>query len=132
MFAETEQAQALREIRARDPAFDMPTFLKVLKNDVPRVIRAYLEGDAAVLKEHCSPEMVERLTGIVKAQHAEVGPCSFLLIPCPSCFCCAPVAAEHCCTGSVAHSVQRWCCRYCWPLALHNQEDEKVDCESIF
>jgi hypothetical protein len=76
MFAETEQAQALREIRARDPAFDMPTFLKVLKNDVPRVIRAYLEGDAAILKEHCSPEMVERLTGIVKAQHAEVGPLS--------------------------------------------------------
>lgn len=72
MFAETEMAQALREIRTRDASFDMPKFLTLLKNDVPRVIRAYLENDAAVLKEHCSPEMVERLTGIMTAQHAEV------------------------------------------------------------
>jgi predicted lipid-binding transport protein (Tim44 family) len=81
MFAETEMAQALREIRARDPSFDMPKFLTLLKNDVPIVIRAYLENDAAVLKEHCSPEMVERLTGIMTAQHAEVRFLAILLAP---------------------------------------------------
>ncbi len=31
MFTETEAGQALREIRARDPAFDMVGFLRVLR-----------------------------------------------------------------------------------------------------
>lgn len=36
---ESEQARALREIRARDPAFDMVTFLRNLKQDVGVVIK---------------------------------------------------------------------------------------------
>lgn len=70
LFAEGEAASALREIRARDPRFDMVEFLRHLRNDVPLIIRAYLSGDEDIIKEHCSPEMIERLTGIMKAQAA--------------------------------------------------------------
>lgn len=35
MFTETEMGQALREIRARDPAFDMVAFLRVLRRGRP-------------------------------------------------------------------------------------------------
>ena len=37
--SESEQARALREIRARDPSFDMVTFLRNLKSDVSTVIK---------------------------------------------------------------------------------------------
>ena len=67
---ESEHAAALREIRARDPGFDVVRFLAQVRADVPVVIRAYLTGDEAVIHEHCSPEMVERLTGIWAATSA--------------------------------------------------------------
>jgi len=67
-FQESEAAQALREIRARDISFDMMEFLQRLKGDVPIVIKGYLEGKEDIIKEYCSPEMIERLTGIIKAQ----------------------------------------------------------------
>lgn len=34
-------------------------------------LQAYLEGDEEVIKAHCSPEMVERLTGIMRAQRQQ-------------------------------------------------------------
>jgi len=67
-FQESEAAQALREIRSRDVGFDMVEFLQRVKSDVPVVIKAYLQGKEDVIKEYCSPEMIERLTGIIKAQ----------------------------------------------------------------
>ena len=67
-FQESEAAQALREIRSRDVGFDMVEFLQRVKSDVPVVIKAYLEGKEDVIKDYCSPEMIERLTGIIKAQ----------------------------------------------------------------
>eukprot|EP00890_Picochlorum_soloecismus_P002752 jgi/Picsp_1/3478/NSC_06316-R1_mitochondrial protein translocase family len=67
-FQESEAALALREIRARDVSFDMMDFLQRLKGDVPIVIKGYLEGKEDIIKEYCSPEMIERLTGIIKAQ----------------------------------------------------------------
>lgn len=42
-------------------------------NHVTRPLQAYLEGNEEVIREHCSPEMIERLTGIIKAQKAQVG-----------------------------------------------------------
>lgn len=72
MFAETEPAQALKEIRFRDPDFDMVRFLYNLKVDVPIVIQAYLRGQVDVLKQHCSSDMLERLQGIIAAQQAQV------------------------------------------------------------
>jgi hypothetical protein len=50
VFTETEMARAYREIGVRDPAFDMPAFLRQIKADVPTIIRAYLEGEIDVLK----------------------------------------------------------------------------------
>lgn len=69
-FSEGEAATAIREIRSRDPSFDMVNFLKLLRGDVPLVIGAYLRGDEEEIAAHCTPEMVERLTGIIKAQKA--------------------------------------------------------------
>ncbi|KAK9797431.1 hypothetical protein WJX73_003158 [Symbiochloris irregularis] len=71
MFSETEMAAALREIRSRDPRFDMVLFLQRLKKDVPVVIKGSLEGDVPLLKQHCAPEMVERFSGIFAAQKAQ-------------------------------------------------------------
>lgn len=68
LMQESEAQMASREIRSRDPGFDMVEFLRGLKEDVPIVIQAYLNGDETVIKEYCSAEMIERLTGIIKAQ----------------------------------------------------------------
>lgn len=40
-MAETETARSLREIRMRHPAFDMPSFLRAVKKDVPVVIKVW-------------------------------------------------------------------------------------------
>ena len=58
--------------QARDPAFDMVTFLRRLRTDVPTIVGAYLGGRADVLAEHCAPQMVEQLTAIIRAQHSQV------------------------------------------------------------
>ena len=34
--------------------------------------QAYLESNEEVIREHCSPEMIERLTGIMRAQKQQV------------------------------------------------------------
>jgi hypothetical protein len=31
-------------------------------------LQAYLESNEDIIREHCSPEMIERLTGIMRAQ----------------------------------------------------------------
>jgi len=58
---ETEFAAATREIRSRDPGFDMVQFLRDIKSDILPVMNAYLKGDMDVLKEHCSKEVCERV-----------------------------------------------------------------------
>ncbi|QDZ22719.1 subunit TIM44 of mitochondrial import inner membrane translocase [Chloropicon primus] len=58
---ETEFAAATREIRVRDPSFDMVDFLRDVKRDIVPVMNAYLKGDMDVLKEHCSKEVCERV-----------------------------------------------------------------------
>ena len=131
---EGEQARALREIRSRDPSFDMATFLRNMRHDVKVIVKvggwvggwvlggrspavlglllfetcaqlcfwrlqmlfaparahciapapelpcacacpslqAYLTSDEDTIREHCSPEMIERLTGIMRAQKQQV------------------------------------------------------------
>ena len=58
---ETEFAAATREIRARDPNFDMVEFLRDVRRDILPVMDAYLKGNMDVLKEHCSSEVCERV-----------------------------------------------------------------------
>ena len=36
------------------------------------LLQAYLKADEKLLAQHCTPEAVERLTSIVKAEHALV------------------------------------------------------------
>ena len=62
----------LREIRSRDPNFDMIRFLYDLRADVPVVIKAFLTGNVDTLRQHCTPDCVERLSGIIRAQEATV------------------------------------------------------------
>ena len=45
---------------------------------MPLVIRAYLEGNRTLLKEHCAPEMLERLSGLISAQQAQARLCQAL------------------------------------------------------
>eukprot|EP01026_Neomeris_dumetosa_P045387 TRINITY_DN38439_c0_g1_i4.p1 TRINITY_DN38439_c0_g1~~TRINITY_DN38439_c0_g1_i4.p1 ORF type:complete len:479 (+),score=67.01 TRINITY_DN38439_c0_g1_i4:44-1480(+) len=70
-FSETEIQRAYRKLLERDNNFDMVKFLSSLKVDVPVVVKAYLEAQEEVLKQHCSKEMVERLMGIAKAEHKQ-------------------------------------------------------------
>ena len=62
----------LREIRSRAPNFDMIRFLYDLRADVPVVIKAFLTGNVGTLQQHCTPDCVERLSGIIRAQEATV------------------------------------------------------------
>lgn len=56
-----------REVLARDPSFDMPTFLKGVRGQVPAFERAFAEGDMARLRRMGSEELAERLEARVKA-----------------------------------------------------------------
>ena len=71
VFAETEMAQALREVRSRDPGFDVVRFLASVRGDVPGVVAAYLSGDSAALSAHCSPDLVERVAAVHAASRAQ-------------------------------------------------------------
>jgi import inner membrane translocase subunit TIM44 len=70
MMAETDTAKALREVRTRDPNFDMVDFLQKLKTDVPSIISSYLAGRQEEITSHCTPDFAERVTGILKTQAA--------------------------------------------------------------
>jgi len=71
VFAETEMAQALKEVRSRDPGFDFVRFLASVRGDVPVVVAAYLAGDSAALSAHCSPDLVERVAAVHVASRAQ-------------------------------------------------------------
>ena len=45
LFTETEQAEAYRVIRQRQPEFNINDFLAEVRRDVPNVLGAYLKGD---------------------------------------------------------------------------------------
>ncbi|CAD7701113.1 unnamed protein product [Ostreobium quekettii] len=71
LFTEPEAARVMREIRLRDPSFDMVAFLTSVKADIPAIITAYLEGKEAVLRQHCTQEMSERLVGMYRHYEAQ-------------------------------------------------------------
>ncbi|GFR45893.1 hypothetical protein Agub_g7349 [Astrephomene gubernaculifera] len=66
MFTGSEASRAMREIRSRDPSFDMNRFVQMIKLDAPGVVKAFLKHDLNTLSEHCGPELLERFTGIFK------------------------------------------------------------------
>lgn len=69
----SETAAAMALIRGRDPGFDMSRLLGGVRHDAPRVVKAFLTRDMAVLAQHMGPELLERLGGIFKHYEAEVG-----------------------------------------------------------
>lgn len=65
MFAETEHAQVLREIRVIDPTFDLQRWLReVQQYMVPEVLDAFTRGDLETLRLWCSdgPYSVLKMT----------------------------------------------------------------------
>jgi len=70
LSTDSAEAACMREVRARDPAFDMPRFLRGLKPTVARFERAAARGDEAALAELCDPELVGRLMDRARAAAA--------------------------------------------------------------
>ncbi|KAJ9514582.1 hypothetical protein QJQ45_016330 [Haematococcus lacustris] len=64
LMSGSESSRAMKEIRARDPTFDMNSFVRAIKLDAPIVTQAFLKHDLGVLDLHCGPELLERFQGI--------------------------------------------------------------------
>lgn len=73
VFTGSEASRAMREIRSRDPAFDMNRFVQSVKLDAPHVVKAFLKHDLDTLALHCGPELLERFAGIFKHFSEQVG-----------------------------------------------------------
>jgi import inner membrane translocase subunit TIM44 len=72
LFTETEQAEAYRVIRQRQPDFNINGFLAEVRRDVPKVLGAYLKGDLAALEHtNIAKEMLERMGGQMKLWRSE-------------------------------------------------------------
>eukprot|EP00238_Polyblepharides_amylifera_P000737 CAMPEP_0196571484 /NCGR_PEP_ID=MMETSP1081-20130531/1651_1 /TAXON_ID=36882 /ORGANISM="Pyramimonas amylifera, Strain CCMP720" /LENGTH=496 /DNA_ID=CAMNT_0041888451 /DNA_START=67 /DNA_END=1557 /DNA_ORIENTATION=+ len=72
MTAESEAAQAMTEIRKRDPTFDTIRFSRRMKEAIPVILKAYLKGDMEALKaQPIGSEMLERMGGQIAAWKAE-------------------------------------------------------------
>lgn len=55
MFAETDTARAIRELKARDPSFSMEKFTKTARElIIPEILDAFLTADLPTLKIWCS------------------------------------------------------------------------------
>ena len=72
LFTETEQAEAYRAIRQRQPEFNINGFLAEVRRDVPKVLGAYLKGDMEALQRtNTSKEMLERMGGQMRVWQSE-------------------------------------------------------------
>eukprot|EP00878_Enallax_costatus_P028175 GHUV01030394.1.p1 GENE.GHUV01030394.1~~GHUV01030394.1.p1 ORF type:complete len:208 (+),score=55.25 GHUV01030394.1:2-625(+) len=71
LFGMSETATAMAKIRSKDPRFDMSRLLEGVRYDAPNVVKAFLTHDLATLKQHCGPEILERLEGIFKHFEAQ-------------------------------------------------------------
>ena len=72
LFTETEQAEAYRVIRQRQPEFNINGFLAEVRRDVPQVLGAYLKGDMEALQQtNTSKEMLERMGGQMRVWQSE-------------------------------------------------------------
>ena len=72
LWTETEQAEAYRIIRQRQPDFEINGFLAEVRRDVPKVLGAYLKGDVEALeKTNTSKEMLERMGGQMRLWQTE-------------------------------------------------------------
>ena len=64
MTAETEQGQAIKELRRMDPGWDLIEWFEEVNDEIaPALLRGYLEGDEDVIEAYC----VEQAAAVIKA-----------------------------------------------------------------
>lgn len=61
MWDDSAYAAAMREVRARDPAFDLPRFLRGIRDQVAPFEQAMAAGDMTTLERMCAPELMQAL-----------------------------------------------------------------------
>ncbi|KAL1508817.1 hypothetical protein AB1Y20_004912 [Prymnesium parvum] len=71
VFGETEQAEALAELKVMMPDFNQETFLAYCRAElVPKVINAFLKGDVEVLRAACRDQAYATLNAMVMERKA--------------------------------------------------------------
>ena len=65
VFAESDEAAAITELKRLDPEFSLPAFMEEMEEYmIPKFVEAYLKGDMEVLRQMCSGEVIV-ITSIV-------------------------------------------------------------------
>lgn len=61
MFAENDTARAMREIKLRDPTFNLEAFTKTIREYIiPEILDAFLTADLVTLKQWCSEGVIAK------------------------------------------------------------------------
>lgn len=69
LFAETDTARAMRELKERDPAFNMEKFMKTAREYIiPEILDAFLTADIPTLRMWCSEGTFNVLKANFEAQ----------------------------------------------------------------
>ena len=64
LTGETEQGQAIKELRRLDPAWDLAEWIEEIQDEIaPNLLRGYLEGDDEIVDYYC----VDAASAIIKA-----------------------------------------------------------------
>eukprot|EP00944_MAST-04C_sp_MAST-4C-sp1_P004105 g4105.t1 len=64
LTGETEQGQAIKELRRLDPAWDLAEWIEEVQDEIaPNLLRGYLEGDDEIVDYYC----VDAASAIIKA-----------------------------------------------------------------
>ena len=64
LTGETEQGQAIKELRRLDPAWDLAEWIEEIQDEIaPNLLRGYLEGDDEIIDYYC----VDAASAIIKA-----------------------------------------------------------------
>lgn len=69
IFAETDTARAMRELKERDPSFSTETFMKTVREYIiPEILDAFLTADIPTLRMWCSEGTFNVLKANFEAQ----------------------------------------------------------------
>ncbi|PIA36423.1 hypothetical protein AQUCO_03400362v1 [Aquilegia coerulea] len=67
VFGETDDGLVYKEIRSRDPYFELEDFVAEVEKMIRPTLDALHKGDVETLKKNCSPEVIERCLGEQRA-----------------------------------------------------------------
>ncbi|KAF5195639.1 Mitochondrial import inner membrane translocase subunit tim44-1 [Thalictrum thalictroides] len=71
VFGETDDGLVYKEIRSRDPFFELEEFVAEVQEMIKPTLNALHKGDVETLKKNCSPEVIERLLGEQRAYQSQ-------------------------------------------------------------